>query len=180
MGHRSASLLRFAATCGLLALVVIVSLDIWSQAGAPKAASGVTAPDFRLRRLDGSGSLALSRLRGRVVVLNFFASWCDPCRGEAPVLRGLSERYRNRGVVVVGVATNDDLGDARRFAQEHGLSYPLVVADEDILTAYAVRGLPETVFIDAAGSVSGRPIAGPLTTKLAQRRVAHALQVAAT
>src|SRR5436190_8274671 len=173
---RSVSLVRVAATVGLLALVVIVFLDIWSQAGAPTAASGFAAPDFRLRKLDGSASLALSELRGRVVVLNFFASWCDPCRGEAPVLRRLSDRYRNRGVVVVGVATNDDLGDARSFARTYGLSYPLVVADEDILTAYAVRGLPETVFIDVAGSVSGRPIAGPLTDELAERRVSQALQ----
>jgi cytochrome c biogenesis protein CcmG/thiol:disulfide interchange protein DsbE len=179
MGRRSVSLLRSAATVGLLALVVIVSLDVWSQAGAPKAASGVAAPDFRLRNLDGSGSLTLSELRGRVVVLNFFASWCNPCRDEAPVLRSLSERYRNSGIVVLGVATNDDLGDARSFARKYGLSYPLVVADEDTLTAYAVRGLPETVFIDAAGSVSGRPVAGPLTDQLAQHRVAQALQAAA-
>jgi cytochrome c biogenesis protein CcmG/thiol:disulfide interchange protein DsbE len=179
MGQRSISLLRVAATTGLLALVVIVSRDVWSQAGAPNAASGVAAPDFRLRRLDDSGSVALSRLRGRVVVLNFFASWCDPCRDEAPVLRDLSERYRDQGIVVVGVATNDDLGDARSFAREYGLSYPLVVADEDILTAYAVRGLPETVFIDAAGSVSGHPISGPLTDELARRRAAQALRDAA-
>jgi cytochrome c biogenesis protein CcmG, thiol:disulfide interchange protein DsbE len=178
MGRRSASLLRLATTAGLLALVAIVCLDVWGQAGAPITVSGVAAPDFRLRNLDGSGSLALSKLRGHVVVLNFFASWCDPCRGEAPVLRHLSERYRNRGIIVVGVATNDDLGDARSFARKYALSYPLVVANEDILTAYAVRGLPETVFIDAAGSVSGRPIAGPLTDNLAQHRVAQALQAA--
>ena len=77
---RSVSLVRVAATVGLLALVVIVSLDIWSQAGAPKAASGVSAPDFRLRKLDGSGSLALSTLRGRVVVASTELKLVDAIR----------------------------------------------------------------------------------------------------
>jgi len=172
------SLSRLCATLAFLALSLIVGADIWHQAAAPKAAAGVVAPDFTLARLDGEGSLALSQLRGHVVVLNFFASWCDPCQDEAPVLRRLQERYRKDRVVVVGVATNDDLIDARSFAEDHGLSYPLIVANDDVLAAYAVRGLPETVFIDAAGAVSGRPIAGPLTSTLATRRVVQALEVA--
>jgi cytochrome c biogenesis protein CcmG/thiol:disulfide interchange protein DsbE len=177
MRHRSVFLLRLGATLGLLSLVLLVALDVWRQTGRSKAASGVAAPGFRLHKLGGRGSLALSQLTGHVVVLNFFASWCDPCRGEAPLLRRLSEGYR-RYAVVVGIATNDDLGDARAFAHKYDLAYPLLVADEEILSTYGVRGLPETVFISATGSISGRPIVGPLTDKLASRRIDQALEEA--
>ena len=178
MRHRSVFLLRLGATLGLLSLVVLVALDVWRQTGRPKAASGVAAPGFRLHKLGGKGSLALSQLKGHVVVLNFFASWCDPCRSEAPLLRRLSEGYQRYGVVVVGIATNDDLGDARAFAQKYDLAYPLLGADEEILSTYGVRGLPETVVISATGSISGRPIVGPLTDKLASRRIDQALEEA--
>jgi thiol-disulfide isomerase/thioredoxin len=168
--------LRLGVTVAFLLLVAVVGADVWRQSREPKAAPGVTAPGFVLRELDGGGSLSLSRLRGHVVVLNFFASWCGPCQDEAAVLRRLSEHYGKDGVVVVGIATHDDLGDAQAFFERSGVSYPAVVATEDVLAAYGVRGLPETVFIDAAGAVSGRPIAGPLTDALAGHRVQQALE----
>jgi cytochrome c biogenesis protein CcmG/thiol:disulfide interchange protein DsbE len=163
-----------AAVLSLLALSAVVATAIWNQRGGARAAAGDAAPGFALPRLDGAGTLALSRLAGRVVVLNFFASWCDPCRSEAAVLERLAEAHRSE-VVVVGIATNDDADDARAFASAHHLHYPLVIADDAVVAAYGVRGLPETVFVDAAGAVAGRPVAGPLETELAERRVQQAL-----
>jgi thiol-disulfide isomerase/thioredoxin len=170
-GRRAA---RIAALISLLTLCAVVAAASWDAYRAPRAAAGGAAPRFDLTRIDGGGTLALSALEGRVVVLNFFASWCDPCRAEAGVLARLAERYGS-GVVVVGIATNDDPADARAFADAHGLAYPLLRADDAVLAAYEVRGLPETVFIDAAGEVSGRPVAGPLDRALAARRVEQAL-----
>jgi cytochrome c biogenesis protein CcmG, thiol:disulfide interchange protein DsbE len=165
---------QVAAVLALLALSAVVAAAVWDERRVAPAGAGAAAPGFALPRLDGKGRLSLSALAGRVVVLNFFASWCDPCRSEAAVLEHISEAYPSR-VVVVGIATNDDAGDARAFARTHRLGYPLVVADDAVLAAYAVRGLPETVFIDADGTVSGRPVSGPLDTKLAKSRVRQAL-----
>jgi cytochrome c biogenesis protein CcmG, thiol:disulfide interchange protein DsbE len=124
----------------------------------------VTAPDFSLRRLNGEGSLRLRTLRGKVVVLNFWASWCVPCKQEAPLLETVAERYRSAGLVVVGVDAQDFRGDARRFIERHGLTYPVVRDDGgSTLTHYDVTGFPETWFVDRAGRVVGEHVRGPLT-----------------
>jgi cytochrome c biogenesis protein CcmG, thiol:disulfide interchange protein DsbE len=167
-------LARATATAALLFTAAIVLSDLWRQRAAPRAAVGEAAPSFTLKKLSGGGSLALAQLRDRVVVLNFFASWCKPCRHEAPVLRRLSRDYSSH-VVVVGVAVNDQPNSARSFAASLGLDYPLLRADEGVLSSYAIRSLPETVFIGADGMVSGRPIVGPLTYTMATERVAAAL-----
>ncbi len=112
------------------------------------------APTFALPRLDTSGALDLGALRGRVVVLNFWSSWCAPCRDEAPALESTWRRYRERGVVVVGVNVQDLAPSALRFLEETGTTYP-VVRDKDntVYRAYGLTGVPETFFIDAAGRV---------------------------
>jgi cytochrome c biogenesis protein CcmG/thiol:disulfide interchange protein DsbE len=74
------------------------------------------APDFTLQNVSGQGQTSLSSFRGKVVVLNFWASWCDPCKTEAPALEELSKMYAGK-VVVVGLDSQDDTGDARAFAQ---------------------------------------------------------------
>lgn len=167
-------LARTAATAVLLFVAAIVLSDLWRQRAAPRAAVGEAAPSFTLRKLSGEGALALAQLKGRVVVLNFFASWCEPCRHEAAALSRLSQDYSSH-VVVVGVAANDQPNSARSFAASLGLDYPLLRADEAVLSSYAIRSLPETVFIGADGMVSGRPIVGPLTYTIATERVAAAL-----
>jgi cytochrome c biogenesis protein CcmG/thiol:disulfide interchange protein DsbE len=117
---------------------------------------GRPAPPFDLETLDG-GRLSLAELRGSPVVLNFWASWCIPCREEAPILRAADAEYRARGLRIVGVVYQDSAGNARDFMGRYGQTYPGLL-DPDGRTAidYGVFLIPETYFIDAAGVVRAR------------------------
>ena len=112
------------------------------------------APNFTLPRLNGGGNLSLASLRGKVVVLNFWASWCDPCKGEAPVLAELSDRYRSRGVTILGVDEQDLTGDGRAFVARYHLHYP-VVRDSSggVESKWGLTALPETFILDRQGHV---------------------------
>jgi cytochrome c biogenesis protein CcmG/thiol:disulfide interchange protein DsbE len=123
---------------------------------------GQVAPKFSLPRLSGNGSISLTALRGRPVVLNFWASWCAPCRDEAPVLAAAARKWKEQGVVFLGVDTKDASNAALAFTRMYGVGYPSVVDDEAILkSSYAVLGFPETFFIDAAGAIHAKYV-GPI------------------
>jgi cytochrome c biogenesis protein CcmG, thiol:disulfide interchange protein DsbE len=112
------------------------------------------APDFTLERLDRDGELQLASLRGKVVVLNTWASWCVPCKDEAPFLEQVWRSNRARGVVVLGLDAKDFRADARRFADRYGLTFPLVYdGPGDVIDEYGVTGFPETFVIDREGRV---------------------------
>jgi cytochrome c biogenesis protein CcmG, thiol:disulfide interchange protein DsbE len=144
-----AQVLAVALVAGLLALL------IWkvAQGSHKEAATGKAAPDFTLSRLDRPGELRLSSLRGKAVVLNFWASWCDPCEKEAPALQAAAKRW-GKQVVVLGVDVNDFRGDARGFMRKYGLTYPVVHDNKNVTSPkYGLTGLPETFFIDRRGRV---------------------------
>jgi cytochrome c biogenesis protein CcmG, thiol:disulfide interchange protein DsbE len=125
-----------------------------SRGGTP------TAPHFALERLDGKGELSLSSLRGQPVVLNFWASWCGPCKDEAPVLQAAAKRWRSKDVAFVGVDVKDFRGDARDFLARYGVTYPNVYDGKgSTVGRYGVKAFPETYFVNAAGKVVYR-IAG--------------------
>jgi cytochrome c biogenesis protein CcmG/thiol:disulfide interchange protein DsbE len=112
------------------------------------------APDFTLERLDEDGDLQLSSLRGKAVVLNVWASWCIPCKEEAPFLEQVWQDRRERGVVVLGLDAKDFRADARKFARRFGLTFPLVYdGPGDTLDGFGVTGFPETFVIDREGRV---------------------------
>lgn len=122
------------------------------------------APDFSLQLFDGS-TLRLSDQRGRLVVLNYWASWCPPCREEAGALEAVWRRYRDRGVLFVGVDVWDAEDDARAFLREFAVSYPNGPdATGRILIDYGVTGIPETYLVDRAGVLRRRWI-GPITAQ---------------
>lgn len=122
----------------------------------------VTAPNFTLPNLDGKESLELASLRGKAVVLNFWASWCNPCKEETPLLERGWQRWRAKGVVFVGLDAKDFRGDARAFVRRFSVTYPIVYdGTGSMVGRYGVTGFPETFFIDATGRVVYR-IAGPI------------------
>ncbi|HUJ54677.1 MAG TPA: TlpA disulfide reductase family protein [Gaiellaceae bacterium] len=154
-----------AAAAGVGVLAALLIWNLTHQTPPPKV--GARAPDFSLRRLSGGGEISLASFRGKTVVLNFFASWCGPCKREAPALEALWRQYRSRGVVVLGVDSGDAAGDARRFVQAHGITYPIVSDPDQTLAsnAYGVANLPATYVIDRAGRLVGSEVVGPISDK---------------
>ncbi len=125
-------------------------------------AFGEAAPGFSLE-LMGGGGITSDELEGRVVMMDFWASWCQPCREEAPVLAKVYEEYHDRGVEFVGVNLWDNAGDAEVFLQQQGHEYPNGVDDGGkIAISYGVRGIPEKFFIDREGRIV-RKFSGPMT-----------------
>lgn len=116
----------------------------------------VAAPDFTVTLFDG-GRLTLLELRGKPVVLNVWASWCPPCRTEAPTLEPVWQAYKDKGVVFLGVDVQDDEEDARAFIEEFGLTYPNGRGnDNEIATSYRISGIPSTFFITRDGMIARR------------------------
>jgi cytochrome c biogenesis protein CcmG/thiol:disulfide interchange protein DsbE len=155
----AAQALALAAVVGLLALLVWkVVRDEPSDVPKEVAAEHMpSAPGFTLPRLDREGELSLTSLRGKAVVVNFWASWCRPCAEEAPLLERLWQSRRRDGLVVVGIDSQDFRGDARAFARRNGMSYPIVHdGPGDSVRDYGVRALPETFVVDRDGKIVGQ------------------------
>jgi thiol-disulfide isomerase/thioredoxin len=114
-----------------------------------------SVPDFELPLLLTGDVLSSESLRGHPVVLNFWASWCAPCREEAPLLERTYQRFKEQGVRFVGVNIRDQEPNARRFVEDFGITFP-VVRDEDqeLARGLDVYGLPQTFFIDAEGRLA--------------------------
>jgi cytochrome c biogenesis protein CcmG/thiol:disulfide interchange protein DsbE len=107
-----------------------------------------------LPRLSGAGTVSLASLRGQVVVLNFWASWCEPCRDEAPLLEQAQARLSRHRATVLGVSYRDTTSDSRDFVRRYRLTFPEVRdGDGDFAGAYGTNQLPETFVIDRAGRV---------------------------
>jgi cytochrome c biogenesis protein CcmG, thiol:disulfide interchange protein DsbE len=114
-----------------------------------------TAPNFTLPSLKGGGDISLSSYRGKIVILNFWASWCPPCIAEAPTFNEIQSRYGGRGVAVIGVDSQDFASDARTFAREQHVNYALVHdSSNDVTNRWGVTsGFPVTFVINRAGAV---------------------------
>jgi len=156
---------------GIAALVAVLTVNIGRPQGpVDTPIVGRPAPAFDLETLDG-GRLSLAQLRGSPVVLNFWASWCIPCREEAPLLTAAAADYEAQGLRVVGVVYQDSATNARDFMKRYGQTYAGLL-DPDGRTAidYGVFGIPETYFIDAEGIVSSRQV-GAVTAVDLRRQI---------
>jgi len=128
-------------------------------------ASGDVAPAFALPGLDG-GCVRLDDLRGRPVIINFWASWCSPCRDEFPLLRAAYEDHaESDGLEVIGITYRDIPFDSRRFAEEEGADWALAIDDDQrAAQTYRVTAIPQTLFVRRDGTISAR-IYGPFSTR---------------
>jgi len=131
-------------------------------------------PDVTLPALDGP-AVSLQAFTGHPVVLNFWASWCIPCRDEAPLLEGIWQEFRPQGLIVLGVDTQDLEGPARAFVREFHITYPtLRDPDGSFARLFGTTGVPETFFIDRNGRILGK-FPGAEITRAAWRAAASAL-----
>jgi len=156
---------RIALGIGLTLFVLSLAVAGWANLTPP------SAPDFDLETLDGS-RLQMASLRGRVVLLNFWASWCAPCREEMPDLETAYQRYRDNGFIVVGVNVAESARQARDFATEFDVTFPIVL-DGDAATAnqLGISGLPVSLLVDGSGEIVYRHIGRiPLITLEAKLR----------
>jgi len=136
-------------------------LDAFEKAGVTELKEGQRGPGFRLRTFPGDGQVSLEAFRDKLVVLNFWATWCTPCTVEMPTLEALSQAYRERGLVVIGVSV--DRGAPRGllapYLDHQRLTFPIVL-DPDLATsrAWRVTSLPATFLVKPDGEVAGMAI----------------------
>ncbi len=148
--------LRWTATLLVLALIGLLGWGVMKGNSGPRQKG--PAPDFSLTTFDGQ-TIALSQFRGQVVVINFWASWCIPCRQEANELEATWRKYRQRGVVFIGLNWVDTNKEALAFLDEFDITYYNGVdLGTKIAQAYRMQGIPETFFVDKAGNLQGMQI----------------------
>ena len=149
-------LLSVRSVISLLGVLAVVGLLVFGlvSKGSSGLAVGDPAPVSALPELEGGGSQSLADYRGRWVLVNFWASWCPPCRAEAPALEEFQQAHGGPGFAVLGVDTRDLTSDGRDFVRQHGLSYPqLRDGDGDAADDYGTTGLPESFLVDPAGKL---------------------------
>ncbi len=169
-GLRVSQMLAFVIVLAVMALFAI-GIQIRSAKPVEKG----LAPQFTLPLFSG-GTFSLAEQRGKVVVVNFWASWCIPCRQEAPVLENTWRKYKDRGVVFVGVDYVDTDKEALAFIQEFNVTYP---NGPDIGTetarAYRIQGVPETYFVGKDGQLYGNHI-GPIDQATLSAKIEEVLK----
>lgn len=152
---------RNAWILGLLAIMVAIMITAprflkpRHRGGLPTTAvAGHVAPDFELKDLSGK-MVKLSDFRGKAVVLNFWATWCPPCKTEIPWFEDLQNKYGNQGLAVVGVALDDSSdADIAQFAKDMKMNYPVLLGKEETSDLYGgVEALPTTFYIDRSGKI---------------------------
>lgn len=156
---------------GAVTLALAVAMIIVAQTLASAAEANGRPLDFQLHTLDGA-SMKLSQFRGHPVIVDFWATWCGPCRRQIPELKTIYSRYhKSRGLEVIGIACDAIQGDGIRavapFVEEFKINYPILIANESVLDALGVEAIPTTLFIGPDGRVVSRVMgaghAGELT-----------------
>ena len=145
----------FAVVIAVLAVIGLLGFGLLSK-GEASLSVGESAPDKELTRLGTPGSGEIADYRGRWVLVNFWASWCAPCKDEAPALETFQEANSRRGFTVLGINLDDTTGDALEFVKQYDLTYPQLREGDgaDRRDAYGMTGFPESFLINPKGQVA--------------------------
>ena len=186
---------RGAQIAAVVVVLALLGLLVYKVAHNPKGIATkvdkqeiVPAYPFSRPRVGIGGTVSLAALRGKVVVLNFWQSYCPPCTREAPVVSEAARRWAGKGVVFVGVDEQDLTGPATKFMKRFDITYPVISDDGPLIGHYGVTGYPETFFIDKHGRVIPLPpnksgqvghIIGPATPALLDLGIRTAMKTAA-
>lgn len=139
----------------------------------PSPREGFSAPDFTLDVL-GGGQIRLSDLRGKVVLINLWASWCPPCRAEMPAIDKVYKAYKDQGLIVLGVNTTnqDNEAAATAFVKELGLTFPILFDRTGLVSErYSLLGLPSSFFVDRKGVIRSIVVGGPMSETIIRSKV---------
>lgn len=174
--HSMKTLLRWTVPHTLVCLVITLFVSVaTAQAQEQHPLLGKPAPGFSLPSVDGE-MIRLNQLKGQVVVLDFWATWCPPCRAAMPELQKLHERYAEQGVKIIGVNLREDRATAKRFIEQNGLDFDFVLDEQGRAgRIYRVTGIPQTVFIDREGIVQSVHVGFSQGTEIQYARELDAL-----
>jgi cytochrome c biogenesis protein CcmG, thiol:disulfide interchange protein DsbE len=145
----------FVVVIGVIGVIGLLGYGLLSK-GGDSIAVGDPAPDKELSELGGDGSGEIADYRGRWVLVNFWASWCTPCRSEAPALETFQRQHSPEGFTVLGINLDDTSDDAIAFVRRYGLTYPQLRDGDgsDRRDAYGMTGFPESFLVDPAGKLA--------------------------
>jgi len=137
----------------LVALLLYLGLVTNSNDAAPAGLGpGKQAPDFKLKTLDGK-EVSLSDYRGKVVLINFWATWCPPCREEMPLFERVYKKYRDKGFEILAISTDTSTEPVKKFVKEYKLSFLILMDADNVSGLYGIQGLPTSFLIDREGKI---------------------------
>ncbi len=177
-GRRWAAVMLLATTVSVFWIwLSVVPASATTGGLIPSPREGFLAPDFTMDTLDGN-QITLSDLRGKVVVINLWTSWCPPCRGEMPAIEKVYQANKEQGLEVLAVNSTyqDDEANAAAFVQELGLTFPVLLdRDGSVSNRYQLRALPTTYFVDRLGIIRSVIPGGPMREGLIENKVVDLL-----
>jgi peroxiredoxin len=139
----------------LVTVMLVFGYKMAGKAPSSKVSTSGIAPDFALQSIDGK-TVHLTDFRGKAVIVNFWATWCQPCKIEMPWFVELQKQYGPQGLQIVGISADEDTGadELNKFTQEMGINYPILIGKEEVEQAYGgIQFLPVTVFVDRDGKI---------------------------
>jgi thiol-disulfide isomerase/thioredoxin len=135
----------------IIRMVLILGM-IAVACGSREQAKQSDNSDFTLPSIDGN-EYTLSELKGKVVVIDFWATWCPPCRNSIPAFITLYKKYHNQGFTILGISLDNNEQELRAYTKKMKIPYPILIGNKDIAKTYQVSGIPKTIFLDKKGNI---------------------------